>query len=117
VLGWLTYWQLDGASTGNTLRSDEVERKHTPWNSWPVAGHWGALLNPQTGRTAVLVSPYPEVKLVDWGEAGGHLAWFNGLDVAPSSDQEPGIVERVCYVVLCDTFDQAESYKWLKHYL
>ena len=73
--------------------------------------------NPQTGRTAVLVSPYPEVKLVDWGEVGGHLAWFNGLDVAPLSDQEPGIVERVCYVVLCDTFDQAESYKWLKHYL
>jgi hypothetical protein len=117
VLGWLTYWQIDGASTGNTLRSEQLERKHTPWNSWPEADHWGALYNPRTGRTAILVSPYPNVKLVDWGNVGGHLGWFDSVDIAPSSGKDPGIAERVCYVALCESFEQAERYKWLKHYL
>ena len=85
VVGWLAYWQLDGASTGNTLRSEEIERKHTPWDSWPEAGHWVTLTNPQTARTAVLVSPYPYVKLIDWGDAGGHMGWFTGVDALSTS--------------------------------
>jgi hypothetical protein len=111
MIGWLAFWQLDGASTGNTLRSDEVERKHTPWNSWPQANHWGALYNPQTGRTAVMVSPYPHVKMFDWGAVGGHLGWFTRIDFKPAST-----TTRACYVVLCETFDQAQTYKWLKQY-
>jgi hypothetical protein len=111
TIGWLAFWQLDGASTGNTLRSKEVERKHTPWNSWPEAAHWGTLFNPQTGRTAALISAYPHVRMIDWGAAGGHLGWFNGIDVRPAST-----TTRDCYVVLCETFEQAQTYRWLKQY-
>jgi hypothetical protein len=111
TIGWLAFWQLDGASTGNTLRSDNVERKHTPWGSWPEADHWGTLFNPQTGRTAALISPYPHVKMIDWGAVGGHLGWFAGIDLPPAST-----TTRACYVVLCETFEQARTYKWLKQY-
>ena len=41
AVGWLTYWQLDGTSVENTLRSQDIERKHTPWESWPEAGPLG----------------------------------------------------------------------------
>jgi hypothetical protein len=111
TIGWLTFWQLDGASTGNTLRSEEVERKHTPWDSWPEANYWGTLYNPQTSRTAAMVSPYPHVRMIDWGAVGGHLGWFASIDFEPVST-----TTRACYVVLCETFDQAQTYKWLKQY-
>jgi hypothetical protein len=111
TIGWLTFWRLDGTSTGSTLRSEDVERKHTPWGSWLEADHWGTLSNPETDRTAALISPYPHVKMMDWGAAGGHLGWFAGLDLEPAST-----TTRACYVVLCDTFDQAKTYKWLKQY-
>jgi GNAT superfamily N-acetyltransferase len=116
-VGWLTYWQLDGASTGNTLRSQDIERKHTPWESWPDADHWGTLTNPQTGRTATLVSPYPDVKLIDWGDAGGHLGYLAGIDVMPASTSSAASTERTCYIALCDSWNQARISAWLSKYL
>jgi hypothetical protein len=117
VVGWLVYWQLDGAPIGNTLRSEEIERKHTPWEGWSEAGHWGTLTNPQTDRTAVLVSPYPHVRLIDWGDVGGHLGWFSGIDVTPASDGLGKATERTCYLALCNTFGQAQPYAWLRQYI
>lgn len=111
-VGWISFWQPDGSSAANVLRSQDIERKHTPWFGWPEANHWGAVVNPETGRTAVLSSPYPNAKLMDWGDAGGHVGWFSGIDVMPLST-----TERTCYVALCDTFAQARTLTWLKQYI
>jgi hypothetical protein len=116
-VGWLSYWQLDGASTGNTLRSQEIERKHTPWDSWPEAGHWGALTHPETERTAMMVSRYPDVKLIDWGDVGGHLGCFGSVDVMPTYTSRAQPTERTCYIALCNSWEQAHVYTCLDKYL
>jgi hypothetical protein len=116
-VGWLTYWQLDGASTGNTLRSQDIERKHTPWESWPEAGHWGALTHPGTERTAMLISPHPDVKLIDWGDVGGHLGCSRSIDVMPLSTSKTQPAKRTCYVALCESWNQAQAYTCLSKYI
>jgi GNAT superfamily N-acetyltransferase len=111
-VGWLTYWQPDGSSAANVLRSGRVERKHTPWYSWSDARHWGMVTNPDTGRTAVLVSPYPGIVLTDWGDVGGHLGCWSHIDVLPGAMEE-----RVCYIALCESLEQARRYTCLRSYL
>jgi ribosomal protein S18 acetylase RimI-like enzyme len=106
--GWLVFAQPDGTSDKNVLRSESVERKATPWETWSDAEHWGIVVNPDTGRTMALVSAYPQVRLIDWGDAGGHLAWMSVVDVPPL-----GTAERVCYLVLCSDPVQAKRYIWL----
>jgi hypothetical protein len=112
VVGWLTFWQPDGSCETNVLRSEYVERKPVPWYSWSWARHWAMVTNNETGRTAVLVSPYPNVRAMDWGDPGGHLGCWSHADVLPGST-----TERVCYVALCDNPDHARRYAWLKDYL
>jgi hypothetical protein len=109
--GLLAFWQPDGESGANVLRSRDIERKHTEWESWSHAGHWGMVSNPRTGRTGLLVSPYSDVRLVDWGQAGGQLSWFCAVNVPPCES-----IERVCYAVLCECPSHAMRYRWLKHY-
>jgi hypothetical protein len=109
--GWLSFWQPDGTAEHNTLLSCQVQRKPTPWFSWSEADHWGAVTNARTGRTAVLVSPYPHVRLTDWGDVGGHLGIFAGMPVPPS-----GTAERVCYIALCRSLEEAKRYTCLKGY-
>ena len=109
--GWQTYWQPDGEWRHNVVRSEFVERKPTPWDSWSEAGRWGLATNAESGRTAILVSPYPDVRLVDWGDAGGHLGLLGELDVRPQR-----VAERVCYLGLCDNVQQARRYTCLKDY-
>ncbi len=104
-VGWLTYWQPDGEWEKNTLRSQYVERKPTLWESWSEAGKWGLVLNGESRRTAILVSPYPNVWLVDWGNVGGHLGFMGETSVEPS-----GVTERVCYLALCATPEEASRY-------
>ncbi|MBN1934718.1 MAG: GNAT family N-acetyltransferase [Anaerolineae bacterium] len=110
--GWQTYWQLDGAWEKNILRSEYVERKPTPWDSWSDVGKWGLAVNGETGRTAILVSPYPDVFLVDWGNVGGHLGFLGRMEVEPS-----GTAERVCYIALCASPEEAKRYIPLQDYL
>lgn len=110
--GWLAFVGPDGAASKNKLRSAFVERKATPWETWSLAEKWGMAVNPDTGRTIIAISPYPRVLLIDWGAAGGHLAWMDTLNV-PSL----GTVERVCYLVLCDNPDQAKRYIPLSAYI
>jgi len=111
TIGWLSFWQPDGESKDNVLRSEDVERKSTPWYSWAEAYHWVAVVNPGTGRTSVLASAYPEVILMDWGDAGGHMGWTSRIDVMPSAT-----TQRVCYLALCNSYDQARMYAWLRRY-
>ncbi len=110
--GWQTYWQLDGTWEHNILRSEDIERKPTSWDSWSEAGKWGLAVNGETGRTAILVSPYPSVRLVDWGDVGGHLGFFGGMQVEPSDT-----AERVCYLALCASPEEAKRYIPLQDYL
>jgi hypothetical protein len=107
--GWLTFWQLDGTSAHNTLHSAEIQRKPTAWESWSEAGKWGLVTNAETGRTAVMVSPYPTVRLIDWGDVGGHLAFFDEIQVPAS-----GVAERVCYLALCGDMAEAKRYAALQ---
>jgi GNAT superfamily N-acetyltransferase len=112
VVGWLTFWQPDGSSEANVLHSEYVERKPTPWNSWSWARHWATVTNAKTGRTAALVSPYPDVLAMDWGDAGGHLGCWSHVDVLPGST-----TERMCYLALCDDLEAARRYACLRAYL
>jgi hypothetical protein len=111
-IGWLTFWQPDGTSASNVLHSEDIERKRTSWYSWARARHWGTVTNPDTDRTAILVSPYPDVCLMDWGDVSGHLGCWSYVDVLPEST-----IERVCYIALCESLAQAKRYACLRTYL
>jgi RimJ/RimL family protein N-acetyltransferase len=110
--GWLSFWQLDGTAEHNTLHSAEIQRKPTVWEGWSEAGKWGLVTNAETGRTAVLVSPYPIVRLIDWGDVGGHLGLIGRMSIPAS-----GVAERVGYLALCASMDAAKRYAALKDYL
>ncbi len=104
-IGWLAFWQFEGDGKGNTIRSAKVERKSTPWQSWSEAGYWGMATYPSSGRTAILLSPYPNVRLMDWGAEGGHLGWTATVDVEPLAT-----VERTCHLFLCADAKEAGRY-------
>ena len=110
--GWLSFWQLDGTREHNTLTSAEIQRKPTPWEGWSDAGTWGINTNAQTGRTAILVSPYPRVRLIDWGDAGGQLGCIDQIEVPAM-----GVAERTCYIVLCENQEAARRYICLEKYV
>jgi len=110
--GWVSFWQLDGTREHNTLYSAEIQRKPTPWESWSDAGTWGINTNAQTGRTAIVVSPYPRVRLIDWENMGGHLGCIDEIRVPAL-----GVAERTCYIVLCEDQEQARRYICLEKYV
>jgi len=111
---WVTARSTRTTSTRehNTLCSAEVQRKPTPWESESEAGTWGLNSNAQTGRTAVMVSPYPLVRLMDWGDAGGHLGFRGHIEVPAS-----GVAVRTCYVALCSDLEAARRYICLEKYV
>ncbi|HNT77263.1 MAG TPA: GNAT family N-acetyltransferase [Anaerolineae bacterium] len=108
--GLLSFWQPDGTSDHNVIRSEGLERKPNPWISWAETQHWSAVINGQTGRTLIQVSPYPNTGQIDWG-AGGHINAFNTLETPPE-----GTLEREFYFVLCPTWDEAQRYMVLQTY-
>jgi hypothetical protein len=110
--GWLSFWQLDGTREHSTLYSAEVQRKPTPWGSWSDAGTWGLNTNAETGRTAIMVSPYPRVRLIDWADMGGHLGCIDNVEVPAM-----GIAERTCYIALCEDREAARRYICLEKYV
>ncbi len=107
----LSFWQPDGTSAYNVLRGEGLERKPNPWNNWAETQRWAAVINGETGRTLIQVSPYPNIYHIDWS-VGGHMACFNYLDMPPE-----GILERVFYFALCPTWAEAKRYIALKTYL
>ena len=73
------------------------------------SGNWAAVSNGKAGKTLALVSPYPEVRLMDWGDAGGHLGFWEKVSVPPM-----GTTQRIVYCVLCDSVKSASQYAALK---
>ncbi|MBL7200209.1 MAG: GNAT family N-acetyltransferase [Anaerolineae bacterium] len=61
---------------------------------------------------AIVISPHPAARLLDWGDAGGHLGWTSRVDVGPSA-----VTEHVCYLGVCSDLSEARRYTWLKHYV
>jgi len=60
VVGWTAFWQLGGDAAQNVLYGADTQRRPNPWHSSSKTGHWAAVTNMETQRTAILVSPYPE---------------------------------------------------------
>lgn len=107
-IGWLSFWQPDGDSAHNVLHADGLQRKPNAWDSWAETKNWAAVTNGETGRTLMQVSPYPNVRYIDWG-SGGHLAWMARVDVPPE-----GVLERVVYLALSPSLEAAKQYIPLK---
>jgi hypothetical protein len=109
--GWIAFPQIDGDYGSTVLWSEGLQRRRTPWPASPEAGHWGAATNPESDRTLILVSPYPRVRLHDWGGAGGNLGWLDTLRI-PARGQ----IERLGYLILADDAQTARGYRCLREY-
>jgi hypothetical protein len=111
VVGWTAFWQLGGDAARNVLHGADTQRRPNPWHSWPKTGHWAAVTNMETQRTAILVSPYPEAVGMDWGEPGNHLGWMSNVTVQPEAT-----LMRTAFLVLCRSLDEAKRYVPLRDY-
>ncbi len=111
TVGWISFWRLGGDPQLNVLHAAGMQRRPNPWYSRPRTGHWAAVTNLETQRTAILISPYPEAVGTDWGEPGNHLAWLSGVTVRPEAT-----LTRTVFLALCQSLDEAKLYVPLKDY-
>lgn len=103
--GWEVFVQPDGDRGETLLFSEDFERKHSDRTGNHLAGHWGAAANPDTGRTVALISSRREIRLDEWGPAGGHMG-LNSEQVVPAD----GMSEMIAYVAVTD---DREDIRWL----
>lgn len=110
VVGLLTFWQVDGQHENGVLHGDGLQRKRTPHMAWPLVGSWGAVVNPASGRAAVMVgaSGKKRVRLTDWGVDGGHLFFDNDVVLTPH-----GSHELAAYLALAESREEAKRYRCL----
>jgi len=108
--GLLAFLQVDGRHQEAVLYGDGLQRKRTPQMAWPLAGSWGAVVNPSSDRAAVMVgrSGSKCVQLMDWGRDGGHLFFDNDAVLAPH-----GSHELVAYLALVESLEEARQYSCL----
>ncbi|NJN81324.1 MAG: hypothetical protein HC802_02920 [Caldilineaceae bacterium] len=106
----LTFLQVDGRADNGVLYGDTLQRKRTSHMAWPKVGAWGAVENPDTGRTVALVaaSGRRDIILLDWGMAGGHLLLREHPLLAPKSSHD-----IVAYLILADSVGEARQYEML----
>jgi hypothetical protein len=103
----LTFGQVDGRFDNTTLHADDVQMKRTPEMTWAVVGDWGAMTNPESGRTLAVVKGTPGawLELSDWGQDGGHVFGFKRVLIPPQDR-----AELVVYVTLADSLEEARRY-------
>jgi len=94
-----------------SARSQDVNRTPTNWYAEIAAGHWGALANDRTGQTMLMVGTQPDVTLWDAGQAGRVLGAGDLIHLAGDE-----VHERVYYLVLAGSLEQAKAYRALKDY-
>jgi hypothetical protein len=113
IPGLLTFCQVDGRFDNTTLHADDVQMKRTPVMTWAVVGDWGAMTNPESGRTLAVVKGTPGawLELSDWGQDGGHVFAFNRARIPPQNQ-----AEMVVYVALTDSLKEAQRYAVLSQY-
>lgn len=108
--GWGAFVQPDGSSAATTLWGAHGQQlKQNDRITWLVTGHLVAAQNPATGRTLALVSPEPLARMASWGADGAHMALFDKA-VLPTN----GSLERIGYLVLAETLDEALRYEVLR---
>jgi RimJ/RimL family protein N-acetyltransferase len=107
IPGLLTFGQVDGRFDNTTLHADDVQMKRTSVMTWAVVGDWGAMTNPESGRTLAVIKGTPGawLELSDYGQDGGHVFGFKRL-LIPPQDQ----AEMVVYVALTDSLKEARRY-------
>ena len=110
VPGLLAFWQVDGQHEKGVLHGNGLQRKRTSQMAWPHVDSWGAVVNPASGRAAVMVgaSGKKRIVLMDWGVDGGHL--FCNSDVVLAAH---GSHELMAYLALTDSLDEAKRYRCL----
>ena len=109
--GVLAFCQVDGRHDNGALHGDGVQRKRTPVMAWPQVGRWGAVTNPESERTLVLVkgTARASLELSDWGQDGGHLLCYQSLVIPPRGQDEV-----VVYLALTDALGEARRYAALE---
>jgi hypothetical protein len=105
--GMLVFCQVDGRHDNATLHGDGFQRKRTPVMAWTDVERWGAVTNPQSGRTMVLVNGTAQasLELSDWGQDGGHVLCYERAVIPPQEQSE-----LVIYLALSDSLDAARRY-------
>ena len=93
------------------LRGDGITRRPTPWATFFLHKTWGALTNPATGRTLLLVSRQADVVLRDAGRVGRVLEPGKEVHLAANSTRE-----FTYYLILVDTWEEALPYLALQEY-
>ena len=107
VPGLLTFCQIDGRYNNATLHSDGLQQKRTPAMTWTVVESWGAVTNPASDHTLVVVkgTPWSALELSDWGQDGGHLVCQQRTTIPPHSYKE-----MLVFLALTDSLDKARRY-------
>ena len=107
------FFQVDGALNNSILHGTGLQRQRTAHMYWRMVEAWGAVVNPDTGRAAVMVaaSGPRRVLVMDWGQDGGHLMHDWRVTLKPNDT-----VEMVTYLALAESLDEAKRYAALAHY-
>lgn len=109
---WLAYWAPDGTSENSVLHGEGWESKRTNFvDAWIHVKHWGAITNPETGRTAIAVAPEPVITLTDEGKDSNWILVGDRLTVPAG-----GTVERITYLALAPDLASARRYMHMKEY-
>lgn len=93
------------------LHGEGVWREPTPWGTRLEGARWGALANPHTGTSLLMVARQPDVLLNDLGQDGRQLGASDEIQLEPHQ-----VREQVYYLVLADSLDGARSHIVLKDY-
>ncbi len=102
---------LGGKITDVVLRGEGITRQPAPWAAWQMEREWGAVTQPSSGCTMLMVGQRADVGLLDMGQYGRLLGVHSEVKLAANETKE-----YVYYLALADSFAAAEQYIALKNY-
>ena len=110
VPGFQAYFQLDGEYKNGVMYGDTGQNKRTELHRWIWQGNWSAVVNPDTGRTAAVISAsgLKRTHWLDWGEDGGHVMVEDDVKIPPYSQHK-----LTAYIALTDSVTKAKQYATL----
>ncbi|NLG26345.1 MAG: GNAT family N-acetyltransferase [Chloroflexi bacterium] len=109
IAGHELYGALGAAPTALTLLGEGISRQPNHSSSRNQRQAWGALVNQQTDRALLLISPDDDVVLEDVGQCGRLLRAERELRLAAHE-----VHEVVSYAVLTDSPAAAQGYRALR---
>jgi len=108
-LGYFAAASLGSDPKALTGLAKGVTRRPTVLRGWAPGRHWAAVTNEATGQTLLMVGKQRDVSLEDFGQAGRILGALDDLRLEGDETHE-----RIHYLVLADTPEQASGYVSLK---